>query len=134
MKHYNFADVLRASEDRDEMEIWREELKGKIAIVSETATGTSDIGPVPTDTRIPLSGVHANAMHTILTQSFLRELPSYEMMIIEVILLIIVLCLSLRFTSIYFSLGTLLVAASYLGIAAAGFLYGHVILHIMGSR
>jgi len=131
MKHYNFADVLRAAEDRDEIEIWREELKGKIAIVSETATGTSDIGPVPTDTRIPLSGVHANAMHTILTQSFLRELPSYEMMIIEVILLIIVLCLSLRFTSIYFSLGTLLVAASYLGIAAAGFLYGHVILHII---
>ena len=131
MKHYNFADVLRASEDRDEMEIWREELSGKIAIVSETATGTSDIGPVPTDTRIPLSAVHANAMHTILTQSFLRELTSYEMMIIEVILLITVLFMALRFASIYFSLGTFFVAASYLGIAASGFLYGHLILHII---
>ena len=131
MKHYNFADVLRASEDRDEMEIWREEFKGKIAIVSETATGTSDIGPVPTDTRIPLSAVHANAMHTILTQSFLRELTSYEMMIIEVILLTTVLFMALRFTSIYFSLGTLLVASSYIGIVAASFLYGHLILHII---
>jgi adenylate cyclase len=70
-------------------------------------------------------------MHTILTQSFLRELTTYEMVIIEVVLLIIVLSLSLRFTSIYFSLGTLLVAASYVVIAIAGFLYGHLILHII---
>jgi adenylate cyclase len=131
MKHYNFADVLRASEDRDEMEIWREELKGKIALVSEVSTGVSDVGPVPTDTHFPLSGVHANAMHTILTESFLRELSAREMLIIEAALLIIILFLSLRFTSVYFSLGTLLVAALYMGIATAGFLYGHLILHII---
>ena len=128
MKHYNFADVLRASEDRDEMEIWREELKGKIALVSEVSTGVSDVGPVPTDTHFPLSGVHANAMHTILTESFLRELSAREMLIIEAALLIIILFLSLRFTSVYFSLGTLLVAALYMGIATAGFLLS--LIHI----
>ena len=131
MKHYNFADVLRASEDRDEMKIWREELSGKIVVVSEVSTGTSDIGPVPTDTHFPLSAVHANAMHTILTKSFLRELSGREMLMIEVTLLIIVLLLSLQFSSLYFSLGTLLVAASYMGSTGASFLYGHVILHII---
>ena len=131
MKHYSFADVLRASEDQDEMEIWEEELSGKIAIVSEVSTGTSDIGPVPTDSHFPLSGVHANAMHTILTKVFLRELSSLEMLMIEGILLTLVFLLSLRFASLYFSLGTLLLAVSYVGVASASFLYGHVILHII---
>jgi class 3 adenylate cyclase/CHASE2 domain-containing sensor protein len=131
MKHYSFADVLRASEEHDEMEIWREELSGKIAIVSEVSTGTSDIGPVPTDSSFPLSGVHANAMHTILTKVFLRELSSLEMLMIEGILLTLVFLLSLRFASLYFSLGTLLLAVSYVGVASASFLYGHVILHII---
>ncbi|MCD6297718.1 MAG: CHASE2 domain-containing protein [Deltaproteobacteria bacterium] len=56
MKHYNFADVLRASDDRDEMEMWEEELSGKIVVVSQVSTGSSDVGPVPTDTQFPLSG------------------------------------------------------------------------------
>ena len=131
MKHYSFADVLRASEDQDEMEIWGEELSGKIAIVSEVSTGTSDTGPVPTDSHFPLSGVHANAMHTILTKVFLRELSSLEMLMIEGILLTLVFLLSLRFASLYFSLGTLLLAVSYVGVASVSFLYGQVILHII---
>ena len=69
MKHYNYVDVLRAAEDRSEMALWKEELTGKIAVISEVATGTGDIGPVPTDTLFPLSAVHANAMHTIITGS-----------------------------------------------------------------
>ncbi len=131
MKHYNFADVLRASEDQDEMEIWGEELPGKIAIVSEVSTGTSDIGPIPTDAHSPLSAVHANAMHTILTKLFLRELSSLEMLMIEGILLTLVFLLSLRFASLYFSLGTLLLAVSYVGVASVSFLYGQIILHII---
>ena len=131
MKHYNFADVLRASESSEEMEIWKEELSGKIAVVSEVSTGVSDIGPVPNDTHFPLSGVHANAMHTILTKSFLRELSGGEMILIELTLLIVVLFLSLRFTSIYFSLGTLFLAALYMGMASGSFLYGNLILQII---
>ncbi|MCK7469828.1 MAG: hypothetical protein MZU95_02775 [Desulfomicrobium escambiense] len=34
------------------------------------------MGQVPIDETYPLSGVHANAVNTILTGSFIRELPS----------------------------------------------------------
>ncbi|MGD9281567.1 MAG: CHASE2 domain-containing protein, partial [Desulfobacterales bacterium] len=74
MDHYNFADILRASDDRDELEIWAEELKGKIVIISDVSTGSTDVGPVPTDANFPLSGVHANVIHNILTESFLTAL------------------------------------------------------------
>ncbi len=49
MKHYDFADIFYASDDKIEMEIWGDELRGKIVLISEVTTGTADLGPVPTD-------------------------------------------------------------------------------------
>jgi adenylate cyclase len=131
MKHYNFADVLRASEDRDEMDMWREELAGKIVVVSEVLTGSSDVGPVPTDTNFPLPGLHANAIHTILTETFLQELSGREMLFIELLILLTVLIVSIRFSSLTFSIGTLAVGGSYVVISALFFFYGHLIFHIV---
>ncbi len=131
MKHYNFADVLRASDDRDELDMWREEMSGKIVIVSEVSTGSSDIGPVPTDTHFPLSGLHANVIHTILTESFLREFSGSEMLFIEILILLSILAISLRFSSLTISLSTLAVAAGYIGIASFLFYYVNLIIHII---
>lgn len=131
MKHYNFADVLLASEDRDEMDMWREELSGKIVVISEVFTGSSDMGPVPTDNNFPLPGLHANVIHTILTESFLRELLDSEMLFIELLLLLVILILSLRFSPFPFSLGALAVGGSYVVISALFFFYGHLVFHIV---
>jgi len=131
MDHYNFADILLASDDRVELEMWGEELKGKIVVISDISTGSTDVGPVPTDANFPLSGVHANIMHQILTNSFLRELSKGEMLIVEVLLLGFVLFISIRFSSIHFTMGTLLSAGLYVGTACVGFLYGSLIFHIV---
>ncbi len=131
MDHYNFADILLASDDRVEMEMWREELKGKIVVISDISTGSTDVGPVPTDANFPLSGVHANIMHQILTKSFLREFSEGQMLIVEVLLLGFVLFLSVRFSSTHFSMGTLLLAGFYVGTACVGFLYGRLIFQIV---
>jgi adenylate cyclase len=131
MKHYNFSDVLLVSEDREEMEMWRDELLGKIVIVSEVSTGSSDIGPVPTDTHFPLSGLHANLIHTVLTESFLRELSCTGMVFVELSLLLIILLLSLRLSSVGFSLGTLAVAGGYIGVTSLLFFYSNTILHFV---
>lgn len=127
MRHYNFADLYYASDDRDEMEMWRDELAGKIAVISEVTTGAADLGAVPTDADFLSSGLHANIMHTILQESFLRELTWPEELMIEGILLILIFSFSLRFTSLYFTFGTVVVAASYIATAGAGFFYGNLI-------
>ena len=131
MVHYDFADIYRASDDRDELEMWGEELAGKIVVVSEVSTGSSDVGPVPTDTDFPLSGVHANIIHTILTEDFLRELPGSGMLIVEIILLGVILVLPLRFPSLVSSLGSLAVAVAYVVFAAGCFFYGNLIVNIV---
>jgi adenylate cyclase len=131
MDHYNFADILRAAEDRDELEIWAEELKGKIVIISDVSTGSTDIGPVPTDANFPLSGVHANVVHSILTDSFLRELSEWQMLLIEILLLAVLFFLCIRFSSVAFSIGTAFLAAAYIGVAMLSFLYAGVIFNLV---
>ena len=131
MDHYNFADILRASDDRDELEIWAEELKGKIVIISDVSTGSTDVGPVPTDTSYPLSGVHANVIHNILTESFFKALSDRQMLLIEALLMAVLFLLCVRFSSLAISLGTGLVALAYIAIVMVSFFYAQVILNIV---
>ena len=130
MDHYNFADAYLASNDRDELELWREELRGKIVIVSDVSTGSTDVGPVPTDANYPLSGAHANIIHSILTESFLRELSSWEMLVVDALLMSILLVLSLRCSAIYFTFGSVLLTGAFIGAVGAAFLYNNVIFQI----
>ena len=45
-----------------------------MVLLSDVSTGSADMGQVPIDEIYPLSGVHANAVNTVLTGSFIREL------------------------------------------------------------
>jgi adenylate cyclase len=131
MKHYNYVDVLRASDNAGDMELWRDELAGKIAVVSEVSTGTSDIGPVPTDAAMPLSAVHATALHTILSRSFIRNVSGISMFLIEAGLMLCILFLSLSLSSLPFTVGALLTGILYGGGAGAAFLFGHTIVQVV---
>jgi serine phosphatase RsbU (regulator of sigma subunit) len=131
MKHYNFVDVYRASDDQSEMALWKEEMAGKIVLVSEVSTGSADVGPVPTDHNFPLSGVHASGLHTILTGKFLREFTIQQMILVELFLLGIILLLSLRLSAVQFSLSTIAVAGCYTFLVALLFLYANIILNVI---
>ena len=130
MNHYHFADVWTASDDRDELEIWKEELAGRIAVVSAVATGSSDIGPVPTDTYFPLSGINANVMNTILTESFIRELGRPLNTILLLPLLLLILWLSLQRSTLMFFCATVAGATLYLSIGALLFLQAGIIIDL----
>ncbi len=131
MNHYNYADIFRASDDPEEMEMWAEEMKGRIVFVSDVFTGSSDMGPTPADANLPLSGFHANAMHTILTGSFLRAFSWKENVCVEIVLLSVILLLSFKFKSLFFSLGVLVAMVGCVFIAAWAFLQMGVIFMIV---
>ena len=131
MLHIEFADILRASDDRMELDLWRDMLQGKIAVVSEVATGASDVGPVPTDNQFPLSGVHSNILNTILTEEFLREASGTETLGIEAVVVIVLVLFSLGLSSRNFSLGAFGMIAGYLLLCAIAFLYFKLILDVL---
>lgn len=130
--HYNLVDIYQASTADDAMEDWADELKGRIVLVSDVSTGVTDLGPVPTDLNFPLSGFHANAIHTILTEQFLREASRWERLPVMLGLGVIVVLLSLRFATAYYPIHMVLLAAAYVVIVAASFLKAGLVLDLMG--
>ncbi|MBT8352739.1 MAG: adenylate/guanylate cyclase domain-containing protein [Deltaproteobacteria bacterium] len=131
MKHYHYVDVLQASEDPDDLEIWQEELSGKIVVISEVTTGSSDVGAVPTDTHFPLSGVHANAIHTILTGSFLKEISFAGLLLIEVVFMVLIAAMARYISSYLFIIFTMAVMGGYFFVWSFSFLYLGLILNIV---
>lgn len=123
MRHYNFADILQASDSDAEMALWKDELAGKIVVVSEVLSGSSDAGPVPTDTHYPLSGVHANALHTILTESFFRSTTGMIRILCELILAAIVTAAFVYLPAMAFGAIAIMAALTYSGVAVGAFLH-----------
>lgn len=106
MKHYNFSDIYFASDDQDLLEDFQDELGGRIVLLSDISTGSADMGQVPIDEAYPLSGVHANAVNTILTDSFIRELPGAATTAIEILLLLAVTAMSFHRSALVSAGGT----------------------------
>jgi adenylate cyclase len=131
MKHYDFADVLLVSDSREDMDIMAEDFRGKIAVVSEVSTGSSDIAPVPTDNNFPLSGLHANVLHTILSENFLTEFTDFQMLFIELLLMVIVLVFAFKLSSRGLRYGTVFLLFGYLMSCALLFFYANVIVNII---
>ncbi len=125
MRHYNFAQILSASGDRDAFEMWTEELSGKIAVVSDVSTGATDLGAVPVDINFPLSGLHANVIQTILSRAFLYEISPAGILAIELAMVALIFLLSTRFSPILFTAVAALLITCYAAAALALFLaYG----------
>lgn len=131
LKHYHFAEVARAAEDASILALWREELAGKLAVVADVSTGASDIGPTPLDAEFPLSGVHTNVMHTILTEQFLHELSFPVMFCIEALCLVVVALVSWRLSSLWLVPAMLGVVVGYVSGVAVAFCYGQILLHLI---
>jgi len=132
MTHYNMASIYHASDDQDALEFdWMPLLKDKIAVVSVAATGAADVAPVPTDNEFPLSGVHANVIHTILTENFLNEVPPLLMAFIELILLTCIAFFALKLSSKNLWISALLLLVGYLVTVILFFLYGNTIFNII---
>jgi sigma-B regulation protein RsbU (phosphoserine phosphatase) len=122
MAHYNFADVLRATETPAKRQRWEQELGGRIVVASDVSTGSQDVGPVPTDLNFPLSGIHANALHTILSGAFVRQAGWETAALIDLALLCVLAIAAVPLRSAGFVTGVGLLAGAYWGTATVVFL------------
>ena len=58
------------------------EFVGKKLYYGLTATGTSDLNPMPFDPRYPMVGLHANALNTILDNKIIYEIPKVQVALV----------------------------------------------------
>ena len=131
MPHYSYSEIFQASENPAELAKLKTELAGKIAILSEeveTNYQTRASGP-----REMLSSgeIHARVLQNILDGTLLRELPQYAAVLVEIGLLVLMIMLSVRFSSPALSLGTIVLTVAYICLAAVFFFYGGVIFQFV---
>jgi adenylate cyclase len=131
MRHYNFSDVYHASEDRDELDLFRDDLSGRIVVVADVSANSRDVGSVPTDREFPLSGLLANVMHNILTRSFLRDVTSAEAWLADVVLLACVFVFAVRLRPLPFSASVAGLTGVYLAFVILAFLYFQALFPIV---
>jgi adenylate cyclase len=131
MRHISFAQVLGIADDNDEIEAYGEQYGGSIAIIGDVSTGASDIGPTPFEQNYPLVGLHANTLNTILTQSFLFELPAATMLFVELIFAGLFFFFASRLLSVRFALAVSGLLVAYVVAAAVLFVYANVVVSII---
>jgi len=77
-KHYSYYQTLlsykQASEDKEPV-IDLSNYRGRLCFIGLTAAGLFDTKPTPFETLYPMVGVHGNIVNSILSKSFVRELP-----------------------------------------------------------
>jgi adenylate cyclase len=132
MVDYKMDQVYKVSDDHDAMEFdWKPLFKDKIVVVNEASTGASDVQSVPTDTWYPLGGLHANVLNTILTENFLKEANEWEKICVEIILLLIVAMLAIKFSSRGLWIGALTLLVGYIIFTISIFLYDNLIINLV---
>ena len=108
------------------------EFVGKKLYYGLTATGTSDLNPMPFDPRYPMVGLHANALNTILDNKIIYEVPKTH---VALIIVAIGLLLSFGVPALSAALGglvTAVIVGSYGWISFWLFSNHHVWLDMVG--
>ena len=108
------------------------EFVGKKLYYGLTATGTSDLNPMPFDPRYPMVGLHANALNTILDNKIIHEVSKTH---VALIILFIGLLLSFGVPSLSAAVGglaTALVVGSYGWLSFWLFSNHHIWLDMVG--
>ena len=108
------------------------EFVGKKLYYGLTATGTSDLNPMPFDPRYPMVGLHANALNTILDNKIIYEVPKTY---VALIIIAIGLLLSFGVPALSAAVGglvTAIIVGSYGWISFWLFSNHHVWLDMVG--
>jgi len=79
---YGNSRVQRAGKGPNRRMIVPFEFVGKKLYYGLTATGTSDLNPMPFEARYPMVGLHANALNTILDNKIITEISKQSVIVI----------------------------------------------------
>ncbi|MBN1411601.1 MAG: sigma 54-interacting transcriptional regulator [Spirochaetales bacterium] len=85
--HFPLHRLLEAEDDRNAQVRLYDDLSGALAFLSDSSTRRKDYGRVPLESTYPLSGIHLNALNTMLTGTFPVTTPLPEFLIIIFIII-----------------------------------------------
>jgi adenylate cyclase len=106
-------------------------LNGAFCIIGQTGTSTTDIGVNPFEEEYMNVGIHASTLNTILSGSFLDELPWWYSSVLALFLSLIVMIVVRKFESIYSVAAGFLITLLVLGAGGGFFLITGIYLNLL---
>jgi sigma-B regulation protein RsbU (phosphoserine phosphatase) len=113
IRHFSYSEILQIDKNPEKLEALKSELSGKIAMLSETVDNLFDVPPVHPHPELSSGVIQTLVMQNILTQSFIRPLSTVGMLAIELPMLVLLLVMGLRWSSLPLSLGAAALMATY---------------------
>jgi adenylate cyclase len=128
--HYPIARLVEAGGDEGLMSDLRDEMEGDLVVLSDVSSGGKDYGPVALEEYYPLSGLHANAVSSLLRGEFLVPPSTAARVVATVMLAALLFLLALRLRGAGFLVVAAGVLALFLAATAALFLFLRVVVDI----
>ena len=129
--HFRYSEIYQAFQNSAKGDQLTNELSGKIVVLSETAEKRYKTRVSGKEEGLSSGVIHAMVIQNILSGSFLSKLSGPACIFIEIGILIIILLMSMRFSSVVLSVGSLSLATAYIGVAVLFFFYVGVILQFI---
>ena len=129
--HFRYSEIYQASQNSPERDQLTNKLSGKIVVLSETAEKQFKTRLTGNGEDLSSGVIHAMVIHNILSGAFLRNLSGPAIVFIEFGVLIFILLISMRFSSVVLSLSTISLAAAYIAVAVIFFFYVGVIFQFI---
>jgi hypothetical protein len=131
LRHYSYSKIFQSSESPAGTEALKKELTGKIAIISEAVENSYRVRAFGKKQLLPSGAIHAMVIQNLLAGSFLRTVPGYAQVVVEMALLALIFFFSMRFSSPTMSLGAFALAGLYVCLAVMIFFYAGTILQFV---
>jgi CHASE2 domain-containing sensor protein len=116
-RHYSYVEVLKAFRDYTQGKRPPINLKGfknAVCFIGLTATGTTDIQPVPVQNDYPLVGLHANIFNSIIQNDYVFRIDAKTNSLVILVLLVLVSVVAWRWKENPF--GTLVFTGGVIGV------------------
>ncbi len=131
IRHFSYGEIFQASQDSVKLKKLKKELSGKLVVLSEIVEKPYKIRPKGGENLLPSGAIHSLVIHNILSGSFLSKISGPVAIIIEIGLLVVILLMSFRFSSPVLTLGTFILAGSYVGLSVIFFTYMGIIFQFI---
>ena len=129
--HYSSSEIIQATEGTPQFDHLKKELAGKIIVFSEAVGQGYKIRPVKAGMRLSSGELHAAVIQNIASVSFLHKPTALSMLGIEIGLLLVILLLSIRFSSVSLTLTGISTASIFCLLGVLAFLYFNVIIQFL---
>lgn len=120
--HFTLGGVLAAEGAPARLEAYRDAFEETLVLFSDVTTGSRDTGPVPIDSVYYLSGIHWSIINSVLTGRFLREMPAWGGVLIDLVWVLLIAIAGAHFRVRGFVLSWLLAFGGLLALIVGLFL------------